>query len=737
MRYEYLEDSDFLLYFDSLKLKEQYVKIIILNWEEQPIQDLTGRVTSGSISIDGSSTIRRTANLSVFLPNSENNITSTKNLLSINKKVKIEIGFKNTTDRYSNYDMIWFPMGTYVIISNSISHNNSGTTASLQLKDKMCLLNGECGGTLPASVTFNEIETLDEEGNIVVSYPTMYQIIQEAVNHWGGEPLDKIIISDLDTRVKKVMKWIGSTPLYAYNDGNGVEFTTNETKITNTEKRLTKTISDVFSSDNNVKNYYLKFENGADVGYIYTDFYYTGGELVVDAGDSVTSVLDSIKNALGNYEYFYDLEGNFVFQEIKNYLNTSQSTTVVNELNNTTLSSLKNSSYLINPAKGKSVYNFNNSNLITSYTNNPQYNMIKNDFIVWGSRQDSEDNDIAIRYHLTIDKKPTLKTHECILRYTDPDDGLEKAKSPLRGFKSIEDFPAVGNETVFYLIEPSNVNILENDDKKEVLDGEEALTYPQEAEVYKWDSTLYDSSTNKYGGYVKVSDIEITTVEATDWRSELYLQGVEAEPKATDSNYYYTELTSEWTKLYDLWKEESGSSYKGDFREEVKETPSGCDFFLDFIDSTAAIGEFSINNIGRRTKVLVDDDINCLFAPDIPDICLLEIDSENLKEEREECLTKQQNFVQVPSAIYSNLTGGGSSNSAFDAIRDLLYQNTSYNESITLQCLPIYYLEPNTRISVVDSESDISGDYIIKTLTIPLDINSTMSISANKALEKI
>nr|DAE09686.1 MAG TPA: Neugrin [Myoviridae sp. ctjhW4] len=35
----------------------------------------------------------------------------------------------------------------------------------------------------------------------------------------------------------------------------------------------------------------------------------------MSAGDTVTSALDKIKQVLGNYEYFYDLDGNFIFQE--------------------------------------------------------------------------------------------------------------------------------------------------------------------------------------------------------------------------------------------------------------------------------------------------------------------------------------------------------------------------------------------------------------------------------------
>jgi hypothetical protein len=54
----------------------------------------------------------------------------------------MEIGYVNTTDEYKNYDILWFPMGVYIIINSSLSFDNSGITISLELKDKMCLLNG-------------------------------------------------------------------------------------------------------------------------------------------------------------------------------------------------------------------------------------------------------------------------------------------------------------------------------------------------------------------------------------------------------------------------------------------------------------------------------------------------------------------------------------------------------------------------------------------------------------------
>lgn len=667
--YSYLKDSSFLKTVDEMKVKEQYIKITVLDFQERPIKEIQGRVTGGSINLDGNSSIRRTCNLTMVADEYENDLTNVNSLISINKKVELEIGFLNTTAQYLKYNILWFPLGIYVIINPSISHSDGGVSISLQLKDKMCLLNGECGGTLPSSVTFHEYETVDENGNIILTYPTIYQIIQELVNHFGGEQLSKIIISDIDTRVKKVMKWVGSSPLYIIKKVSG-----------GVTQYIPTTDGATAASEGN----YTMYEYGEDIGYIYTDFTYPG-ELIGDAGNSVCNILDTIKDTLGNYEYFYDLDGNFVFQEIKNYLNTTQAKVELDKM-------IKDD-YLIDMSKGKAVYIFDDSTLITSYSNTPQYGMIKNDFIVWGLRENANGNTIPIRYHLAIDSKPTVgNTYQCFF-YEDPDDNLVKAKSPVK-YPTRSDFPKTGVVGTFYMTQDSGV-------------------------VYKWDP--------QSKGYVNLT-VGLENITTKDWRTELYLSGVTSEPYGSDSNYYYTELLNEWPKLYDV--------HSGAFYDNVLKTPSDIDYYLDFIDSSAAISEFSISNIGRRTKVINDDSINCVFEPDIPDLILLNVADENLADLRAECEERGQDYIQLDESIYSMVVSGGSSNSAYNMVRELLYQYTSYNESITINSLPIYYLEPNTRITVRDSESGIFGDYMINTISLPLDIGSTMSMSCTRALER-
>ena len=185
MIYEYLKNSAFLKKMDEMPLKEQFVKIIIIDFLENPITEIQGKVTSGSINLNGSSAVRRTANLNMVADDANNDVRSINNLLSINKKIKLEIGFTNMTSDYQQYPIIWFPLGVYVIITPSIVHNNTGINISLQLKDKMCLLNGECGGTLPASITFHETSYEDDKGNTIIERIKVYNLIQELVNHWG------------------------------------------------------------------------------------------------------------------------------------------------------------------------------------------------------------------------------------------------------------------------------------------------------------------------------------------------------------------------------------------------------------------------------------------------------------------------------------------------------------------------------------------------------------------------
>ena len=1165
--YVYLNDSDFLEKINSDRQQTQYVKITLLDWEENPIEEIQGLTTGGSINLNGDSAVRRTCNLSMYVYK-ENymRITDPNNMISINKKVFLEVGLKNNTDKYTDYDIIWQPQGIYIITACGTSHSTSGITLNINLQDKMCLLNGTCGGVLPSSIQFDRYDTIDESGAYVTLRPTIVQIIRELVNHWGNEQLGKIIIKDIDERIKCAMRWIGDTPIYAYNDEGQYHMTTN------------KSIAEQYA--------YTEYNWGEDVGYIFTDFTYPG-DLIANPGDTICTILDKIKSTLGNYEYFYDVDGNFHFQEIKNYLNITQATT---DLNN-----IHNEQYLVDISKGQNVYNFKDSKLFTSYSNSPNYSNIKNDYVVWGIRQNTEGIKVPIRYHLAIDSKPQTGNIYNVFFYDDPDDGLTKAKVPIE-FVNKSHFPTKGTEGCFYMDKASNIIYKWDSEIEDFVivsggeiepygtknefpqTGEQGVVYVDNstAKTYNWgldktsehfreiqeelnelsttyyadlqnvhsdientDGTIhnlqnslvevnntitpieqniakttnekneaerqkqrnineadalqdqYDKDleqkpiieaeianlnneltelidlnkatvngelinvtnaenanilsikvygkttqraipsmtrpiqvfpltnsisitastrtglentlyyylgngnfaladdyikdgilTNNYGKYTLLgyenwiittttsnyiefsydapieagvasttyssyfpntedcridvtgtvisvripksmkittkeefnnwiinsltqfaipvevyyklttpketeiasvgilktynpeaiisndisSQIELTymtntysqeiadvkselktqekklktinkeiaelpdtiqthldiaqqltgdimvmeqnltrlnnqlapleaqraeTVEAitaqegykddcvnqenvltydynedyaaiaatqyeyvetnliamdkvqtTDWRSELYLQGAAAEPLGVSSNYYYPELAAEWPKIYDMKKNhyldaQGNIIYTGGFKDEILANPSNMDYFLDFIDSDAAISQFNVNAIGRRSMVESNDGFNCVFEPIIPDYVIIESGQEDTREKREECEKKGQAYIQVEPAIFNTLATGGASNGCFEEVKMLLYNYTGYNEQINLSMIPLYYLEPNIRIGVRDIEADISGDFIIKTISLPLAVGSTMSVSATRAIEKL
>jgi hypothetical protein len=187
-------------------------------------------------------------------------------------------------------------------------------------------------------------------------------------------------------------------------------------------------LSDPFSSEDRIIQIYTeqnkegtlsKYSKGDRVGYVYDDFVPTS-EIVGAGGDTVCTILDTIKNQLGNYEYFYDVFGIFHFREIKNYLNINQSTTILQESGNPgryinlqegqfLLDSGSEKQYLIETTNDKNVYTFDSNHNLTSISVTPNYNNIKNDFIIDGIRKsDNSNQEFLIRYRLVIDEKPEI-----------------------------------------------------------------------------------------------------------------------------------------------------------------------------------------------------------------------------------------------------------------------------------------------------------------------------------------
>ena len=99
-----LLDIEFLKELYKNHEKEIYAKIVALNTYEEPIEEIQGKVTDGSINVDGNSAVRRTCSLSMVAYD----IKLTDYYWGVKTKFNLSIGLKNTIN--SNYpDIIWFP----------------------------------------------------------------------------------------------------------------------------------------------------------------------------------------------------------------------------------------------------------------------------------------------------------------------------------------------------------------------------------------------------------------------------------------------------------------------------------------------------------------------------------------------------------------------------------------------------------------------------------------------------
>lgn len=633
--FEYLNDMDFLTQLDKLHMRVQYAKIILLSFkDEEPIKEIQGSITSGNLSVNGSSAIRRTINLTMLASIDNSNLEDIDNEISINKKIKVLIGYDNPLKSYKNYgDIIWFPCGLFVLSSANISRSTSGWNISITGKDKMCLLDGTAGGTLPASITFHESLVQLDNGDVEVQYPTIFQIIYEAVNHWGGEAIENIIITDIDEEIKMLVRYMGDKPVYFSNDYQSLSFEAQE-------------------------DYPHMFSYGQDAGYKYTDFTYPG-ELVLNAGDTVVTLLDKIVSTLGNYEYFYNIDGKFVFQEIKNYLNTGSP-----------LLELSPEDYVRSYNNAKFLYSLTDLDTTTAITRNPKYDNVKNDFYVWGKRKTSTGVEVSIRYHLAIDDKPD--------------------------------------------IDLAMQNMWEVKDKKSNL-------------IVRYDfNTLDDYSVDDY-------TVTLVGTPCDEWREELYRRALNAQvSNSVYDNYYDSELIAEWRNLYNPMNKNWDAT--NHWNPDVFNDPGSINFWLDFIDTSSALGKYSIKNIGRRTKVVNNNDIKTVYNSEVPDVVFIEGLDQDLIVKYQGI---GQRFFILTNEYYDMFSISTTGTSCFDQIREMMYQNLCYNTTISLTCLPKYYIEPNNIIRVEDKDSNIYGNYQITQYSLPLTYNGTMSITATEVLTRV
>ena len=88
--YNSLLDREFLKKLYSYRHREVFARVTALTFQEQPIENIEGRVTSGSVNVDGTSSMRRTCSLTLVA----DNINISDYYWGLNNKFKLEVGLR-------------------------------------------------------------------------------------------------------------------------------------------------------------------------------------------------------------------------------------------------------------------------------------------------------------------------------------------------------------------------------------------------------------------------------------------------------------------------------------------------------------------------------------------------------------------------------------------------------------------------------------------------------------------
>ena len=675
---QYLQDSEFLQALDASPKKEVFVRIISLDLKNQPQEEITGTVTGGSLNIDGKSALARTCNLTLVA----NNPALTDYYWALKSRFSLEIGLKNQIDK-KYPDIIWFEQGVFVITSFSKNESTSNLTISISGQDKMCFLNGTFGGTIPVEHDFGTEEIIYTDGSVEKKKLDLYTIIQQAVHVYGQESLSNIIINDLEPYGLELWEYRGETPLYliyqsvnnqnSYGqiigstfDGEQEVVLVNEgvlegmVKIKDIEQyysintldseynKNATTINYTSNSlDKNTQANVIKLEYGDVAGYHQTPLTYAG-DLILKTGETISSLLDKIVAMLGEYQYFYNTKGQFVFQKKKTYIQE-----LFSPINGD----------IVEPIMSFSPYSykFKDKALFTSISYTPAVKDIKNDFVIWGTKKGLGGGNIDIHTRYSINTKPISYTSYQNKKYT-----IEEYDWRELIYQMALDYQQFNQKEDFFYVLSQNNNYFENGKS----------------------------------GYEQ----------------------------------YYTDMLGFWRLLYNPNPSEDDADnfyregQKKYWNKSIHTNPENLIFWIDFLDvGEAELAKYSVPKIGYRSKI-ENTQLKTIYASQIPEIIFYTSmeDYEKLKITDAYAPLWVQNEMQDLFSISSKGT------SLISKANDLIYQYACCAEGVNITSIPIYYLEPHTRIYV-----EGIGDLLITSLSYQLNYNGTMSMNCTKVIKNI
>lgn len=669
-------DKNFLNKLVRQHNRSTYARITLLEYDtEKPIEDIEGRIIDGSISIDGNSAVRRTCSLTLTVEKMD----SSGYLWGLHNKFKLEIGINNNIDS-NRPSIIWFSFGIFIFTEYSTNTSTNNFQISVKGQDKMCLLNGTIGGKLSGiGYRFDVEEIEDSTGAIITKKIPVKTIIREAVHRFANEPYQNIIINDIDDYAYNIIRshldgrtwafipqkddrlacqifsesdlsideisltnsnglpdqtfrsWVSEASNYWYNK-NGFYCNKGETAPI-----VFYPVHSSYTSNNpdlNGRNPYVLrlLSDGPEqlVGYDCQELVYPT-ELTANVGETLTSLLDKIKKILVDFEYFYDVQGRFVFQRKRTYVTRPFSREVKDGVGE---------SYILPAAINDEVaYSFDDQELVVSFSDSPKLSNIKNDFSVWGA----DENKNPFLYRFAIDSKP--------IKYTTITVSEKEAQQYKEKFYPLD--------TDIQLKAQNSITF----DTRTPLRSTNGNTYVP----LDWREIIYQMAQDQYK-WGRLGDFEARVAAANPDTCPL---------GKTKYEQYYIDILGLWRKVYNPWYfleiqddgtlkrclEQVTESYKDDdgkkktrirFRHpktkefislekqaevenynwivldsETNQSTRATSCFLKNLDKTpfwfevsdsdgSVIDKFAVHRIGDRAEVIKEDNIKFMFPLNVP-----------------------------------------------------------------------------------------------------------------------
>lgn len=154
----------------QLKVRNNKIKVEILNYNFQTVDLIEGNIIDGSINVDATADIRRTCSVSI-VPTKKYQIISEGGEFWLDKYIKIYEGIDNPRN---NGETEWWNLGIFMINNPNRVYNSTTNTITFEGLDLMAKLTGNRSGQLPAVTT------------IVPAGSKISDVVKQIITQLGG-----------------------------------------------------------------------------------------------------------------------------------------------------------------------------------------------------------------------------------------------------------------------------------------------------------------------------------------------------------------------------------------------------------------------------------------------------------------------------------------------------------------------------------------------------------------------